>query len=205
MKIDLKQIQGLASQLPDIISKGHQAVCAVNAIMDVVKPSDNANAAAADNADIESIDEKEIEEVSSENGSPYGADLVSVVSTLNTPVAVAATIKDMVQQANETIRFCEEQETVRTEIRANAAVEISKINAMADMVRDYLKRSFDERAGLFDNYFTVLDKALEKGDNTLVAQTLQSINSLAASSPFKDLADLNKVSSMLSEGGEWDI
>ncbi len=76
---------------------------------------------------------------------------------------------------------------------------------MADMVRDYLKRSFDERAGLFDGYFTVLDKALEKGDNTLVAQTLQSINSLAASSPFKDLADINKVAALLTEGGEWDI
>lgn len=49
------------------------------------------------------------------------------------------------------------------------------------------------------------DRALESGDNTLVAQTLQSINSLAASSPFKDLADLGKVSTMLAEGGEWDI
>lgn len=205
MKIDLKQIQNLASQLPDMISKGQQAVGAVNAIMDVVKPSDNAKALAADDTLIESVDEKVIEDVSSENDSPDYADLVSVVSTLGTPVAVATTIKDMVQQANETIRFCEEQKTVRTEIRANAAVEISKINAMADMVRDYLKRSFDERAGLFDNYFTVLDKALEKGDNTLVAQTLQSINSLAASSPFKDLADINKVSALLSDGGEWDI
>lgn len=205
MKIDFKQIQNLASQLPDMISKGQQAVGAVNAIMDVVKPSDNAKALAADDTLIESVDEKVIEDVSSENDSPDYADLVSVVSTLGTPVAVATTIKDMVQQANETIRFCEEHKTVRTEIRANAAVEISKINAMADMVRDYLKRSFDERAGLFDNYFTVLDKALEKGDNTLVAQTLQSINSLAASSPFKDLADINKVSALLSDGGEWDI
>ena len=114
-------------------------------------------------------------------------------------------IGKMARQANETMRFCEEQKTIRAEIRANATVEITKINAMADMVRDYLKRSFDERAGLFDNYFSVLDKALGNGDNTLVAQTLQSINSLAASSPFKDLADIGKVSTMLAEGGEWDI
>ena len=114
-------------------------------------------------------------------------------------------IGEMARQANETMRFCEEQKTIRAEIRANAAVEITKINAMADMVRDYLKRSFDERAGLFDNYFSVLDKALESGDNTLAVQTLQSINSLAASSPFKDLADIGKVSTMLAEGSEWDI
>ncbi|MDE5785282.1 MAG: hypothetical protein K2H98_01995, partial [Duncaniella sp.] len=82
---------------------------------------------------------------------------------------------------------------------------IRKIDARADMVRDYLNRSFDERAGLFDSYFSVLDKALEKGDNTLVVQTLQSINSLAVSSPFKDLADINKVTAMLENNEEWDI
>lgn len=205
MKIDFKQIQNLASQLPDVISKGQQAISAVNAIIGVVKPSNNMKASDTDNIPIESLSEQGIEVVNQENTPHEDVDLIGLASTLNTPVAVATTIKEMVQQANETIRFCEEQETARTEIRANAAVEISKINAMADMVRDYLKRSFDERAGLFDNYFTVLDKALEKGDNTLVAQTLQSINSLAASSPFKDLADINKVSALLSDGGEWDI
>lgn len=215
MKIDLKQIQNLASQMPDIISKGQQAVNAVNSIMDMTKSVKQSKTSAEEENQIESNDEKttpefvEAEVVSSggdENQETSdNIDLVGALATLNTPVAVATTIKDMVQQANETIRFCEEQETIRTEIRAKAAVEISKINAMADMVRDYLKRSFDERAGLFDNYFYVLDKALEKGDNTLVAQTLQSINSLAASSPFKDLADINKVTAILSEGGEWDI
>lgn len=39
----------------------------------------------------------------------------------------------------------------------------------------------------------------------LMASTLQSINSLAASSPFKDLNDLGKVKQCLSQGGEWDI
>lgn len=205
MKIDLKQIQDIAKHLPDIISKGQQVVSTVNAIVEAVKPSDNATPSEIDTFPSESIEENEIMEDCQDNSTSEGVDVVSMASTLATPVAVASVIKDMVQQANETIRFCEEQETARTEIRASAAVEISKINAMADMVRDYLKRSFDERAGLFDNYFTVLDKALEKGDNTLVAQTLQSINSLAASSPFKDLADINKVSAQLSEGGEWDI
>ena len=130
---------------------------------------------------------------------------IAGVGYLKVPGDVTAMIGEMARQANETMRFCEEQKTIRTEIRANAAVEITKITAMADMVRDYLKQSFDERAGLFDNYFSVLDKALENGDNTLVAQTLQSINSLAASSPFKDLADIGKVSTMLAEGSEWDI
>lgn len=206
MKIDLKQIQNIVGQIPDIISKGQQAVEVVNTIVDIAHPQNKVNKPTDDCNSIEAIEENEIEEVSQEDASSETMDmLINGATALNTPIAVTTAIQEMVQQANETIRFCEEQETIRTEIRAKASVEISKINAMADMVRDYLKRSFDERAGLFDNYFTVLDKALEKGDNSLVAHTLQSINSLAASSPFKDLADINKVSALLSEGGEWDI
>lgn len=206
MKLDFKQIQNLASRIPDIISKDQQAAGVVTSIVDMVNPRHKVVKPSDDRPSIESVDGKEIEVVSQEDTLSENMDLVmSRASNINTPIAVAATIQEMVRQANETIRFCEEQETARTEIRAKANVEISKINAMAEMVRDYLERSFDERAGLFDNYFTVLDKALEQGDNTLVAQTLQSINSLAASSPFKDLTDINKVSTMLSEGGEWDI
>lgn len=204
MSLDYKQIQNLASQIPDIISKGQQAASAVNAIIGVIKPSNNADVQTTENSSID-LDDDEIEIVQQENASSSNLVGLSVGSALSTPMAVASTIKELVQQANETICFCEEQETLRTEIRANAAVQISKINAMADMVREYLKSSFDERAGLFDNYFSVLDKALEKGDNTLVTLTLNSINSLAASSPFKDLADINKVSTMLAEGAEWDI
>lgn len=199
MKIDLKQIRNVARQLPELFSKGQQAVSIVNSMAGIINTSKSANT----DTSVEPVEE--IELVNQEESASNDIDLVQVASTLVTPLDVTTAIKEMVQQANETIRFCEEQETARTEIRAKAAVEISKINAMADMVRDYLKRSFDERSGLFDNYFSVLDKALAKGDNTLVAQTVQSINSLAASSPFKDLADINKVTSILSEGGEWDI
>lgn len=205
MKIDFKQIQSLASQIPDIISKGEKAVGVVNPIVEKVHPQNKVNKSTDDNHLIEPIDEEEIEVVNQEKTSSENNHLEKFAFTLNTPVAVATTINEMLQQANETMQFCEEQETARAEMRTKARVEISKINAMADMVRDYLKRSFDERAGLFDGYFKVLDNALEKGDNALVAQTLQSVNSLAASSPFKDIADINKVSTLLSEGGEWNI
>ena len=49
-------------------------------------------------------------------------------------------------------------------------------------------------------FFDDLKKKAEE-----LAATLQSINSLAASSPFKDLNDIGKVTQNLSMGGEWDI
>ena len=213
MKFDFKKIQNLASQVPDIISKGQQVIGTVQTVVKTFGTKDTtpkttllADSKTESDNNIEECNLQEVEVMESESKESQNLDLsIAGVATLSAPVEVVTTISEMVRQANETMRFCEEQKTIRAEIRANAAVEITKINAMADMVRDYLKRSFDERAGLFDNYFSVLDKALESGDNTLVAQTLQSINSLAASSPFKDLADINKVSALLSEGGEWDI
>lgn len=212
MKLDFKKIQELASQVPDIISKGQQVIGTVQTVVETFRSKDTTPTALSAESKTQPADNEEEgvlqddEVMGSEYKESESLELaITGVGYLKVPGDVTAMIGEMARQANETMRFCEEQKTIRTEIRANAAVEITKINAMADMVRDYLKQSFDERAGLFDNYFSVLDKALESGDNTLVAQTLQSINSLAASSPFKDLADLGKVSTMLSEGSEWDI
>ena len=213
MKFDFKKIQELASQVPDIISKGQQVIGTVQTVVETIRAKDTtpktvlsaeSKTLPVDNEVEDILQEDEVME--SEYNESESLELaITGVGYLKVPGDVTAMIGEMARQANETMRFCEEQKTIRTEIRANAAVEITKINAMADMVRDYLKQSFDERAGLFDNYFSVLDKALESGDNTLAVQTLQSINSLAASSPFKDLADIGKVSTMLAEGGEWDI
>ena len=199
MKFNLKNLSNIASSLPDILSKGKQAVETVETISSSLKKEEEKKTEQlpVETAEIETaevVEDQDDKAIVKENLEMLcsGPDVVTAISR-------------MVEQANETIKFCEQQETIRTEIRANAAVEIKKINTTANLIRDYLNRSFDERAGLFDNYFTIVDKALETGDNTLLAQTLQSINSLASSSPFKDLADINKVSSMLSEGGEWDI
>ncbi|MBD5422795.1 MAG: hypothetical protein HDR49_07185 [Bacteroides sp.] len=213
MKFDFKKIQELASQAPDIISKGQQVIGTMQTVIKNFNSKDSTptTASSAKSETLPSNNEEEVilqevEVMESEYKESESLELaITGVGYLKVPGDVTAMIGEMARQANETMRFCEEQKTIRTEIRANATVEITKINAMADMVRDYLKRSFDERAGLFDNYFSVLDKALESGDNTLAVQTLQSINSLAASSPFKDLADIGKVSTMLAEGGEWDI
>ena len=105
----------------------------------------------------------------------------------------------------ETIKFCEVQKTKREKIRNDANVRIAEINAMTSCIKDYLNRSFDERDKLFENYFVVLDEAIRSENLTLMSQTLDSINSLAASSPFKALTDINNVSRGLMSGEEWDI
>ena len=108
--------------------------------------------------------------------------------------------------AVETIRYAEEQETKREEIRAMRDTAIAQVNAMRDVVQTYLEKTFDERASLFAEQFKSVDAALKNGDNEQLSISLNSINTLAASSPFKNLADLNNVQKALTDSNtEWDI
>lgn len=66
---------------------------------------------------------------------------------------------------------------------------IAQINAMKECVQTYLEKTFDERSAIFAKQFEVVDAALLSGNNEMLASSLNSINALAASSPFKNLAD----------------
>lgn len=104
------------------------------------------------------------------------------------------------------VQICQVEETKRVEIKARMEVEITKINAISKLLSDYLNKTFDERAALFNSYFNVLDKAMELGDRELMAATLGNINSLAAQSPFKNLADFASVQRQLEQTDTvWDI
>lgn len=121
------------------------------------------------------------------------SDAVSALALMGTEIAKA-------------VQVCQIEETKRAEINARMEVEVTRINAISKLLSDYLNKTFDERAELFDNYFNVLDKAIASGDSELMAATLGSINSLAAQSPFKNLADLSAVQQQLNQGDTlWDI
>ena len=96
-------------------------------------------------------------------------------------------------------------ETKREEIRAMRDTAIAQVSAMRDVVQTYLEKSFDERASLFAEQFKCVDAALRSGDNEMLSVSLNSINTLAASSPFKNLVDLNNVQKALTDSNtEWD-
>ena len=122
------------------------------------------------------------------------------------PEEVMAAISTLAQVSNETIKYVAEQETKREEIRAERDVAIARINAMSDSIKLYLEKTFDERSAIFSKQFEAVDEALRTGNTEMLALTLNSINSLAASSPFKNLADIGQVQQALTDGNtEWDI
>lgn len=122
------------------------------------------------------------------------------------PEDVERALRILGEVAQDTIKYAEEQETKREEIRAMRDTAIAQINAMKECVQTYLEKTFDERSAVFAKQFEVVDTALLSGDNEMLASGLNSINALAASSPFKNLADITAVQKSLSSSDtEWDI
>ena len=125
---------------------------------------------------------------------------------ITNPQEVSNALQTLASVAVETIKYSEEQETKREEIRARRDVAIAQVSAMRDAVQLYLEKSFDERSVLFAKQFERVDAALKAGDNDMLAICLNNINALAASSPFKALADVGQVQKALtSSETEWDI
>lgn len=125
---------------------------------------------------------------------------------LNNPEEVLNALCKLQSVANETIKYSEEQETKRVEINAKKDVAIEKIKTIERCIKDYLDKTFDERRSIFAKEFECVDAALKTGNLELLSVSLNSINSLAAQSPFKALADVAAVQkNLLDTNTEWDI
>ncbi len=119
--------------------------------------------------------------------------------------AAAESFEKFITIAGEVAKFTELQETKRTQIRSNADVAIKKVEAMREVLQEYLTKSFDERGAIFAKHFEVVDSALINGDTAMLSAGLNAINELAASSPFKALADFNSVQQMLLTDNETEF
>ena len=63
--------------------------------------------------------------------------------------AAAESFEKFITIAGEVAKFTELQETKRTQIRSNADVAIKKVEAMREVLQEYLTKSFDERSAIF--------------------------------------------------------
>lgn len=125
----------------------------------------------------------------------------SNISAKNPAEAMMA-LKVFAEATNETIKFVKQQEVKRTAILAERDKQIAQIEATKEILKEYLEKTFDERRSAFCKYFEVVDMALEKGDNAVLSKALDSINSLAASSPFKDLSNMTTFKQIMNNNDE---
>lgn len=126
--------------------------------------------------------------------------------SFETPADITKAIDIYVNSAAEVAKFVEEQKTKREARRAHSSMVIARINAVSDIIKAYLDKTFDERKVIFEKQFECVDRALETGNIEMLSMSLGSINHLASTSPFKALSDLTAVKTMLQNpDAEFDI
>ena len=69
-----------------------------------------------------------------------------------------------------------------------------------------MKMIKEERTGLFEQYFSRLDTAIEHEDTKLALSLLTNISELAAKAPFADLKDIRVVRQNLADPNhDWKL
>jgi hypothetical protein len=116
-----------------------------------------------------------------------------------------ATLEGIVSMCHDMAVVEATEKTKREQILADKEVRIETIRAQRDFFMDYLKKTFDERADNFSKIFEVIDSALENDNIQQLALGLDSLNKLAAESPFKVLADINTLQNALENKVEFDF
>lgn len=135
-------------------------------------------------------------------------DLVGTVKSIaaGNPAEAAQVLKCFIEVAGEVAKFTEQQKTERKEIEAKRDINISRIQAQKEIIMVYLEKSFDERKENFSKLFQVIDHAIENNNMQQLAMGLDSINQLAASSPFKALATLESTKEAINDKNHiWDF
>lgn len=144
-------------------------------------------------------DEKFVDTITSDT-------LVSGIKGIATPGDALSAVDDIIKMTGRVEMFREGQKTKRTAIEAEKEVALAKLDAQKELLMAYLDKTFDERKQNFKKYFDVIDDALAKGNTQQLAMGLNSINELAQSSPFKDLANIDQVGKALEDKNhEWDF
>ena len=202
---------------PELVNKGMEILRGI--VNKAQQPSKGLNEETTDDSPEENIDvpatyevqNGEIVEADSAEGDHYFEDMMGTLSSaaaegIKSPEAAMQALGVLADAAQETIKYVAEQETKRVEIVAKRDAAIAKINAVSNLIKEYLDKTFDERKAIFTKQFECVDAALQAGNTEMLAVSLNSINELAASSPFKQLADIASVQKGLeSADTEWDI
>jgi ribonucleotide reductase alpha subunit len=121
------------------------------------------------------------------------------IAVMDVGADAAQCLRAVVEAYTEYKIVAEQEQTKRREIEKWEKEAITSIQAQRDILIKYLDRSFDERAETFRILFSIVDQAMNDGNNEQLGAALDSITKIAQSSPFKDLADLASVRAALDD------
>lgn len=144
-----------------------------------------------------------------EDGDAFVADLqksLQAVVKNPSPEMMLPLVLELTKQMGRVVKFSAVQETKRNEITTKRDILIAHIEKEKAFLLDYLEKSFDERKENFAKLFSMADQALASQNNERLALILNSINFIAAESPFKALLSINDTKKALEDKKHtWDF
>lgn len=78
----------------------------------------------------------------------------------------------------------------RKEVEALTREQLARTVAKYKTAEKFITSSFSERNGVLQNYYSVLDDAVRKGDRELIISAMANISGIVTTSPLKDLGKL---------------
>lgn len=87
-------------------------------------------------------------------------------------------------------QVCQQEKTRRAEIRARAEVEIERIRAQADVLRQFIAETFAERRENFNRFFVQLEEGLHTGNDRQIEVALTLIVTQIKESPIRQAAEV---------------
>ncbi|GAA3691162.1 hypothetical protein FB459_0478 [Yimella lutea] len=107
-------------------------------------------------------------------------------------VDALSALREIVHAAHDYGKIRQEESTKRAAIGAAERVQVDRIQAAENTLRQYFDRVFEERAKTGGELFVRLDQAMESGDPQMVQSVVAGIVGLAQSSPLAGLSDFGK-------------
>jgi len=109
------------------------------------------------------------------------------------------TIGGVLNAVTEYARTLEHEKTNRVDIERKRKSAIAVIRSERHIMLEYLKRRFGERGSLYDQYFKLIDTALQVGNEEILRIALESIHNIYQDNPGAGINEFQQQFNTMSE------
>jgi len=109
----------------------------------------------------------------------------TLAKTKTIPVPVVDAANEVVEQVTELMRIREIEQTKREDIAARRDTALAAISSQKEIILEYMRSTFAERAAVLQEDFKVIDQALERNDVQMLNAALTNMVQVIQTSPFQ--------------------
>lgn len=107
-------------------------------------------------------------------------------------VVSAVNVLAVVTEAVEYLKTRQEEQTKREYIWARRDAIVTELNNEKEVVLSYFEHRFAERKGALDQFYSLLHRAVDTGNDQQLQTALNGILGIIQENPLKDFAEFRK-------------